>query len=408
MRKTWSRAIVHVDMNAFFASIEQLDYPELKGQPIGITNGTSGTCIITCSYEARLYGIKTGMRLKDANKLCPHFIACPSRPKRYAQVSHDIMVALQSITPDIEVFSVDEAFLDVTRCQRLYGHPIVIASKIKHIIHTTSGGLLCSIGLSGDKTTAKYAAKQQKPDGFTVIEPWLAKEQLKSVPVTELCGIAQGIGNFLAQYGAVTCGDVAKLPISLLAKRFGNLGRRIWYMCQGQDPEPVKSTVAAPKSMGHGKVLPPDTRDKKTLLIYLQHMSEKLAARLRANQLVAQIFYLGVRSYEQGWIANKYKLAIPTQHGQDIFRLGKKLLDEHWWGQGIYQVQVSALDPQSPKIQLDLFNSSSTHDKLNQVLDQINATYGQFTLAPARLLAKTKAPDVIAPAWKPEGHRRSV
>ncbi len=114
----WPRAIILVDMNAFFASVEQRDYPELQGRPIGITNGLTGTCIITSSYEARAYGIKTGMRVREAKQLCPDFIQIPARPHRYAQVSTAIMEALTTITPDMEVFSVDEAFLDVTHCQR--------------------------------------------------------------------------------------------------------------------------------------------------------------------------------------------------------------------------------------------------------------------------------------------------
>ena len=123
----WERAIILVDMNAFFASIEQLDRPEWRGRPLAVTNGLTGTCIITCSYEARAYGIKTGMRLKEGRKLCPDLIQCPARPQRYATVSSNIMQALQDITPDIEVFSVDEAFLDVTHCQRLLGPPERIA-----------------------------------------------------------------------------------------------------------------------------------------------------------------------------------------------------------------------------------------------------------------------------------------
>jgi len=403
IKKPWSRAIIHVDMNAFFASIEQLDFPELKGQPIGITNGEAGTCIITCSYEARLYGIKTGMRVKEALQLCPHFIVCPSRPKRYAKISTNIMTALKSITPDIEIFSVDEAFLDITRCQKLYGHPIEIARRVKHAVYQASKGLLCSVGLSGDKTTAKYASKQQKPNGFTVIEPWQAKERLHSVPVTQLCGIGEGIGNFLAKYKAIYCGDVAKLPISLLAKRFGNMGRRIWFICQGNDPDPVKPNVDAPKSMGHGKVLPPNTTDKKLLLTYLLHMAEKLAARLRIHHFFAQSFFIGIRSHEHGWISGKFRLPTPTQHGNDIFELCQKLIKEHWSGVGIYQVQVTALDPHASGLQLDLFSPSTSpnHLKLNRVKDEINAMYGSFTLTPARLLARTKAPDVIPPVWKP-------
>jgi len=115
----WPRAIILVDMNAFFCSVEQMDHPEWQGCPIGVTNGAQGTCIITCSYEARAYGVRTGMRLKEAQRICPGFIQVPAHPERYAQVSADIMQALSRLTPDMEVFSVDEAFLDVSRCQRL-------------------------------------------------------------------------------------------------------------------------------------------------------------------------------------------------------------------------------------------------------------------------------------------------
>src|SRR5690606_39546838 len=113
----WLRAIVFIDMDAFFASIEQMDHPELRGKPVGITNGAQGTCLITSSYEARAHGIHTGMRLREARKLCPEIIQCPARPERYAEVSTRIMHALQDISPDVEVFSVDEAFIDVTHCQ---------------------------------------------------------------------------------------------------------------------------------------------------------------------------------------------------------------------------------------------------------------------------------------------------
>ena len=403
----WPRAIILLDMNAFFASVEQLDRPEWRGRPIAVTNGQQGTCIITSSYEARATGVKTGMRLNKARQLCPNLIQCPANPKRYAEVSTTIMDALVDITPDIEIFSVDEAFLDVTYCQRLLGPPEKIAHMAKRRVFEASG-LLCSLGLSGDKTTAKYAAKIEKPDGFTVILPWEAEERLKSVPVTELCGIANGIGGFLAQHGVHLCGDMKKLPISVLARRFGNLGRRIWYMAQGRDPELIKRGVSAPKSIGHGKVVPPNCKDLQRLYIFLLHMSEKVATRLRRHGLVARRFFIGLRTKE-GWVGGKYSSPLPTNDGHQIMALCRQLLHQQWQGEGIHQVQVTALNPRPIDEQIDLFQeNSSKQDAVNAVMDSINFRYGELFLSPARLLNRSSMPNVIAPAWKPYGHRQTI
>ncbi len=404
---TWPRAIALVDMNAFFASIEQHDRTEWRGRPVAITNGLQGTCVITCSYEARAYGIKTGMRLKQARQLCPGLIQCPAHPQRYATVSTAIMDALQDITPDIEIFSVDEAFLDVTHCQRLLGTPPRIARLAKQKVFDASG-ILCSIGISGDKTTAKFAAKLNKPDGLTVIPPWEAEERLRDVPVTELCGIARGIGGFLAEHGVHTCGDVKRLPISVLARRFGNPGRRIWYMCQGQDPAGLQQDVPAPRSIGHGKVVPPDTRDNEVLLTYLLHMSEKVGTRLRRHHLQARTFAIGLRTLD-GWLGDKPRCALPTDDGRQIMELCRRVMQEHWQGQGVHQVQVTALDPVNRDSQLDLFSTTDdAQDEVNAVMDAVNQRYGELALAPARLLNRSRMPNVIAPAWKPYGHRQTL
>ena len=402
----WPRAIILIDMNAFFASVEQLDRPEWRGQPLAITNGLQGTCIITCSYEARAHGIKTGMRLKEAYRLCPDLIQCPANPHRYVAVSTAIMTTLIDITPDVEVFSVDEAFLDVTRCQRLLGSPEQIARLAKRRVFEVSG-LLSSVGLSGDKTTAKYAAKLEKPNGFTVIPPWQAEQALRDVLVTELCGIGKRIGAFLAQHGVVRCGDMKQLPISVLARRFGNPGRRIWYMAQGLDPEQVKTDVPAPQSVGHGKVVPPNTRDREVLRTYLRHMSEKVATRLRRHELQAIHFFIGLHAKE-GWIGGKWHCSLPTDDGRQIMALCDQLLEKVWQGQGIHQVQVTALDPKMSQ-QIELFAQNSLKlDQLNAAMDRINDRYGEFSLAPARLLKRSSMPNVIAPAWKPHGLRQTI
>ena len=405
----WQRAIVLLDMNAFFASVEQRDFPSLLGHPVAITNGMRGSCIITCSYEARAFGIRTGMRVKEALTLCPQLIQRPTRPKVYAKVSRNIMHSLINVCPDIEVFSVDEAFIDVTACQKLYGTPEEAARQLKQTVYRASG-LLCSLGLSGDKTTAKYAAKLNKPDGFTVIPPWQAKNRLQHVPVTELCGIAKGIGDFLAQHGVIYCGDMEKLPISVLSRRFGNLGRRIWYMCQGADPDPLHPDVAAPKSIGHGKVMPPNTRDRSTILTYLQHMCSKVGTRMRRHDMEAKTFWIGFRS-QHGWRGSKTRLSEFSNDQQQIYQLGRLILEMHWQGEGIHQLQVTALDPRPAAMQLDLFSAKTeekTHVQLNITIDRVNERYGELALSPARLLNKSDMPNVIAPAWKPDGLRQTI
>lgn len=403
----WDRAVVFIDMDAFFASIEQLDHPELRNKPIGITNGKIGTCFITCSYEARKYGIKTGMRVKQAQQLCPDVIQVPARPYRYAQVSTDIMSSLQMVTPDVEVFSVDEAFLDVTKCQKIYDSPIEAGRLAKQIVYETSG-VTCSVGVSGDKTTAKHAAKKRKPNGLFSVPPWEAREYLSALPVTELSGIATGIGSYLNDRGVYVCEDMQHLPIGELASRFGNLGRRIWYMAQGQDPEPIKQSVAAPKSIGHGKVMPPNTKSLTTVKMYLHHMAEKVAARLRKHELEAQTYFIGLRT-NQGWIAQKMQTYMSTDDSRDIKKLTNVFLRQEWERQGCSQVQITALDPKRAGCQLCLFEQGNKqHEQINLTMDKINQRYGEFTLAPANLINRSEMPNVIAPAWKPFGHRKTV
>jgi len=179
-------------------------------------------------------------------------------------------------------------------------------------------------------------------------------------------------------------------------------------MCQGQDPEPVQTNVAPPRSIGHGKVMPPDTRDKAVILTYLLHMSEKVAARLRRHTLAASRFLIALRTRD-GWIGDKPCTAQPIDDGALIMALCYRMLQQHWRGQGVHQVQVTALDPLPARQQGDLFAVPSERcSERNAVMDDINRRFGEFTLAPARLLQRSSMPNVIAPAWKPYGHRQTV
>ncbi len=406
MSESWPRVILLADMDAFFASVEQVDHPEWRARPLALTNGDIGTCIITCSYPARARGVRTGMHIRKARRLCPDLIHTSSRPRRYAEVSAAIMARLAQFTPEIEVFSVDEAFLDVTRCGRLWGSPTEIATRVKQAVYEVSG-VTCSVGVAGDKTTAKFAARQHKPDGLTVIEPWQAADRLRDIPLTELCGVNQGIAGLLARHGVHSCGDLRRLPISVLGKRFGNPGRRIWLMAAGLDPEPVRVQPPAARSLGHGKVLPPNTRDPELIRVFLLHMAHRLGERMRRNGLVAQQFGFALRLY-RGWLQGVERSLLPTDDERVIYRMGRRWLEQAWRGQGIWQLRIVALEPREAR-QADLFHRKHPRrEQTHRVMDAVNDRYGALTLSPARLLDRSTMPDVISPAWKPDGHRRTV
>jgi DNA polymerase-4 len=412
----WPRAILHVDMNAFFAAVEQRDFPELAGKPVGVTNGNEGTTLITCSYEARAFGVKTGMRIYDARKLCPKLIQRPARPQAYVAVSTALMRALTQITPDVEVFSVDEAFLDVTHCQRLHGEPQVIARATQTLVESVSGGLPCSIGVAGTKLTAKVASDLKKPNGITVIAPWEAREQLENIPLEKICGIGPRISEFLHYHGARTCGDVARLPLAVLARRYGVVGKQLWLACQGRDTGEVVTEVAPPKSVGHGKVLPPRTTSERVVEVYLRHMCEKVAARLRRFELQAGRLYVGLRlAGIAESVGGEYEVPYGLADGKRFFDCARHFLKETWRRQAVTHVQVTATHLRGKSSQLDLFAPADTaEESLNSrarraaVQDRINARFGEFTVAPSPLLGRSTMPNVIAPAWKPDGLRQHI
>lgn len=416
LNKQWPRCIALSDQNCFFAAIEQRDFPELRGQPVCVTNGLAGTTIITSSYEARAFGIKTGMRIQEARKLCPHLIQRGTRPEVYAQVSTAIMEALAfHVTDRIEVFSVDEAFLDLTSSQLLLGSPEQMGALIKKTVFDVSG-LLCSVGISTDKTTAKYAAKLQKPDGLTIIPPDKVQSVMQNVAVEQLCGINKGVKGFLNARGVYTCGDMQKIPISVLAERFGNVGRRIWLMAQGLDPDPVKTDTRAPKSIGHGKVLPPKTKDKRQLHIFYQHMSERVAARLRKHHMVSNRFFIGWKTYEESFGSTVQSAA--TNDGKVIFEICKNVLEKtrgqtHTSGLSpVFSIQVTAIEPFADVGQADLFRATENNE-VNKAMDAINVKFGKNALGSnmvrkGLMIDPLETPDVISPAWKPTGHRQTI
>ena len=277
-------------------------------------------------------------------------------------------------------------------------------------IHEISGGLPCSIGVAGTKSTAKIASDLQKPNGLTVIPPWQARDRLAGLPMEKVCGLGPHIAEFLSRYGARTCGDVARLPMTVLARRYGVTGKYLWLACQGKDTEPLITGIAPPQSVGHGKVLPPHTAEATVIEVYLRHMCEKVAARLRRYEMQAGRLYVGLRLKSPNEdIGQLFALPYGPPDGRGLFDLAVKCLERRWRGEAVTHVQITALQLRSSSGQLELFPADDSRAARRfGVIDRINLRYGEFTVAPATLLERSTMPNVIAPAWRPQGHRQHI
>ena len=258
-----NRTIVHIDQNAFFASVEQQCNPKLRGKPIAVI-GSGRTVVTTASYEARAFGVKTGMNTWEARQKCPHLIFVVGDNRKYTHTSSGIVRIFLEYTPLVEVFSIDEAFLDVTGSLRMFGSAERIAGLIKEEIRRQFG-LTCSIGIAPNKLLAKLASEMQKPDGLTVILPEDVSRTLERVPIEDLCGIGSRTHKQLALYGIQTCGDLGRFPVDILRRKFGIIGERLHCMGLGIDDSPVVPVEETEevKSVGHSMTLERDIKERK-------------------------------------------------------------------------------------------------------------------------------------------------
>ena len=410
-RKTWPRCFAHVDMMSFFASIEQMDFPEYAGMPLVVTNGETGTTIITSSYEARAYGIKTGTKIYDALKVCPHLIRRPTRVHRYVEISQAIMKSLENITPDIEIYSIDEAWLDLSGVLGLHESIESLAQFIRETVFHASHGLPCSIGISEGKLTAKYCGELRK-GGTTIVPANCIAHVIGQAKVEHICGIGPNITGYLNGLGIVYCKDLKSRPMSILSQRFGNIGKRLYLTCLGHDPEPLNKEPDIQKSMGHGKVLPPRCNDLELISANLHFQVERLMARMRKHHLSAKLFFVGFKT-KQGWLGDRIAFSKPIQNATLLWQQITPLL-ERCTGHIIRQVQVTALELFDANIeQLDLFDTSSESDdklkKVDQIRDHIQQKFGSTSLTQASLMKTTeKSIAVIAPAWRRSGVRQCI
>lgn len=404
------RDILHLDMNAFFASVEQQANPELKGKPIAVVGSGHRTVITTASYEARAYGVKTGMAIWEGKRLCPDLIIVRGDNKKYTHISSLITAKMREYTPLVETFSIDEAFLDITYSQALYGSAETIALQLKARIKYELG-LTCSIGIAPNKLLAKLASDMQKPDGLTIISPDKVKETLENIPVGDLCGIGRKLQKQLLLYFNIkTCGELGRCDAQLLTKRFGIIGKRLKEMGQGIDNSPVipAEKEEQVKSVGHSMTLPKDIQNREEVIKRLLQLAEMVGRRARKYNLAGKTISIQIRLGD--FYSNFQKqttLNNPVNLSNDIYQAAIKLFDSMGINQPIRLLGISLSNLYEHQgQQLSLFTEDHKKEQLTKAMDAVNNKLGDFKVTFGSLLdTKEKGSHVISPAWRPEGIR---
>lgn len=402
------RTVMHLDMNAFFASVEQACNPNLRGAPIAVVGSAKRTVVTTASYEARRQGVRTGMNRYEAKRACPSLIFVAGDNRKYIDTSERVLEILKDYSPAIEVYSIDEAFVDLTGSFELLGSPEGIAGSIKERIRSTLG-LTCSIGIAPNKLLAKLASDMKKPDGLVVIRDEDVEGALRDLPVGELWGIGPRLTSHLALLGVRTCGELAAFPASVLRERFGIIGERLKLMGRGIDDSPVvpAGEEEEAKSVGHSTTLPKDVSGREEIRRCLLRLSEMVGARARAHRLKGRKVTLTIRYPDFYTFTRQRSLSYPANDTKAIFNSALSILEGIRLKTAVRLLGVSISELTKDLRQMELFDGERRREELLDAVDSINGRFGESTLTWATLLERDEpVPGVISPAWRPTGVKR--
>jgi DNA polymerase IV len=385
------KTIIHLDMDAFYASVEQRDAPALKGKPVIVGGHPTRGVVLAASYEARPFGVRSAIPMARALKLAPHAIVVPPRFSAYVQASEAVFAILESVTPLIEPLSLDEAFLDVTGSFSLFGDGATIASQLRQRIRIEVG-LPASAGIAEVKFAAKIASDVAKPDGQRVVPVGQTKAFLAPLPVSRLWGVGPKTEEQLLRLGLKTIGDVAARPLERLVRELGSAGRHLWELAQGRDDRAVVPDRDA-KSIGARDTFDEDLTTVEKLAPHIHSQALRVARRVRKAQVKARVVQLALTYGDFQRLTRQTTLDSPTDDGQTIYRAALALLESlEVSTKAVRLTGVSVSDLSRGEAQLGLFAPSGPNrtDKLNKALDAISNRFGSKAVAPADVLADTE------------------
>jgi len=379
------RTILHVDLDAFYASVEQRDNPALRGKPIAVGGGTSGRGVVmAASYEARPYGVRSAMPARTAAALCPQLIFVPVDGRKYSRVSKEVMAILRRYTPVVEQVSIDEAFLDLTGTQQLFGPGEEVGRRIKSDVRREIE-LTVSVGVASNRLVAKIASEFGKPDGLTVVPAGGEAAFLAPLPIERLWGVGASSRRALADYDIKTIGDLAVMDPTILERRFGPHGPGLAARARGVDSASIGLDVGA-KSVSHEFTFDRDTNDWEVIERSLLALSEGVSGRLRKDGVLCSTVAVKIRDSNFVTITRQKSLKDPTDLTDVIWRTAAGLARKEVHGMTVRLLGVAATGL-TDRQQLALFQTTDERRrKVVEAEDAIRKRYGAKSIKRARLL----------------------
>jgi len=377
------RVVLHLDMDSFFASVEEKLNPCLKGKPILVGGTERRGVVASANYAARPFGIHAGMPMAEAKRLCPHAVFVEGNPQKYVHTSLQFLDVLKSFTPAVEPFSIDEAFLDLTQVP-YPGRPSPQRAVKRRV------GLTATIGIAPNKYIAKMASGVQKPRGLTVLTLERYRERFWERGVQELWGIGEKTKEALAKLGIRTIGQLAKFPREFLTYHFGLNGERMQEAALGRDENPVIPYYEGVpvKSMGHEVTLSEDVSDRDALKAQLLRLSDMVGRRLRADGYLGRIISVKIRDSKFRTTIRQRALPEVVDDEHEVFHTAALLLEEHWDGRPLrlIGVSVSGLVSAAGHYQHSLFGQDEHRRKLLEAVDSLRDRFGEHSLVKAGVL----------------------
>ena len=413
VRRDWGSdetgcSILHVDMDAFFASVELARRPELRDRPL-IVGGTGRSVVLAASYPARAFGVHSAMPMAQARRLCPGAVVVPPDHHRYHEVSAAVMEILGEVTALVEQVSVDEAFLDVSGARRRLGPPTSIAGLIRGRV-LAEQGVTCSVGIASTKFVAKLASGFAKPDGVLLVPADATVPFLHELPVGSLWGVGEKKGEALARWGITTVAQLAQSDVRTVQRAVGSVvGSHLHDLAWGRDPRPVVPERQE-KSIGAETTFDVDTGDVGVVTDHVLALADRCAASLRAKGLVARTVVLKVRTADFATIARSRTLGVPTDIGSDVFRAARELLGALDLGGvpvrlvGVRVEGLSRAEVRQLTLEEAAADESTARRRAEGAMDEVRSRFGAAAVRPGAMIAARGAQlPPAAPAIYPDG-----